>query len=105
CPLGVGRDHPRGPGLRSGPGELDLGSNVLVGVDRDARAARAAVRSVLAYYAARVEPVVLTTSGGDPDELARVQRAVTDHGVDAGAALVTDGLIDTFAAAGDPDQV
>jgi 5,10-methylenetetrahydromethanopterin reductase len=87
------------------PTHLDLASNVLVSVDRDAGAARDAVRRVLAYYAARVEPVVLSTSGADPEELARVQRAVTEHGPDAGAALVTDGLIDTFAAAGDPDHV
>jgi len=87
------------------PSTLDLASNVLVSVDRDARLARDAVRRVLAYYAARVETVVLTTSGADPDELARVQAAVAAEGVDAGAALVTDALIDAFAAAGDPDQV
>ncbi len=52
------------------PAQLDLASNVLVSVDRDARAARDAVRYVLAYSAARVESVVLTTSGADPDELA-----------------------------------
>ncbi len=57
------------------PSTLDLASNVLVSVDRDARLARDAVRRVLAYYAARVEPVVLTTSGADPDELTRVRRA------------------------------
>jgi len=87
------------------PARLDLASNVLVSVDKDATAARDAVRHVLAYYAARVEPVVLSTSGADPEELARVQAAVVHDGVDAGAALVTDGLIDTFAAAGDPDHV
>ncbi len=86
-------------------GELDLASNVLVSVDRDARAARDAVRHVLAYYIHRVEPVVLSTSGADPDEIERVRSAVLSAGVDAGARLVTDGLIDTFAAAGQPDQV
>jgi 5,10-methylenetetrahydromethanopterin reductase len=87
------------------PSEIDLASNVLVSVDPDARAARQAVRHVLAYYAARVEPVVLTTSGADPDQVERVQRAVRDHGVNQGARLVTDDLIDIFAAAGDPDHV
>jgi 5,10-methylenetetrahydromethanopterin reductase len=87
------------------PTTLDLASNVLLSVDPDARAARQAVRHVIAYYAARVEPVVLTTSGADPEELARVQQAVRSDGVDAGARLVTDRLIDTFAAAGDPDHV
>ena len=87
------------------PAELDLASNVLVSVDRDAHAARAAVRRVLAYYIHRVEPVVLATSGGDPDEIERVRRAVIEDGLDAGTALIGDALIDTFAAAGDPAHV
>jgi 5,10-methylenetetrahydromethanopterin reductase len=87
------------------PVELDLASNVLVSVDRDARAARNAVRNVLAYYVHRVEPVVLSTSGADPDEIERVRRAVLDNDVDAGAKLVTDEMIDTFAAAGTPERV
>jgi 5,10-methylenetetrahydromethanopterin reductase len=87
------------------PGDLDLASNVLVSVDRDARAARDAVRHVLAYYVHRVEPVVLSTSGADPEEIERVREGVLDHGVATAARLVTDGLIDTFAAAGTPEQV
>jgi 5,10-methylenetetrahydromethanopterin reductase len=93
--LEVGRD----------PGTLDLASNVLVSVDSDAHAARNAVRRVLAYYIHRVEPVVLATSGGDPDEIEGVRRAVLERGVEDGAQRVTDGLIDTFAAAGEPDFV
>jgi 5,10-methylenetetrahydromethanopterin reductase len=87
------------------PGDLDLASNVLVSVDRDAHAARDAVRHVLAYYVHRVEPVVLSTSGADPEAVERVRRAVLDHDVEAGAMLVTDEMIDTFAAAGTPEHV
>jgi 5,10-methylenetetrahydromethanopterin reductase len=87
------------------PAVIDLASNVLVSVDRDARAARQAVRHVLAYYMHRVEPVVLSTSGADPDEVERVRLAVSTSGVDAGAQLVTEKLIDVFAAAGNPDHV
>jgi 5,10-methylenetetrahydromethanopterin reductase len=87
------------------PAAIDLASNVLVSVDRDAQAARDAVRRVLAYYVRRVEPVVLSTSGADPDALERVRRGVLDDGVDAGAKLVTDEMIDTFAAAGTPEDV
>jgi 5,10-methylenetetrahydromethanopterin reductase len=87
------------------PAQLDLASNVLVSVDPDARAARAAVRRVLAYYIHRVEPIVLSTSGADPDEIERVRRTVLEDGLDAGMALIGDALIDTFAAAGDPDHV
>jgi 5,10-methylenetetrahydromethanopterin reductase len=87
------------------PAVLDLASNVLVSVDRDRRAARDAVRAVLAYYLHRVERVVLDTSGADPSEIARVARAVNEEGVASGAAMVSDALIDTFAAAGTPDEV
>ena len=87
------------------PAELDLASNVLLSVDRDGQAARDAVRDVLAYYIYRVEPVVLSTSGADPEELERVRQTVADQGVPAGAQLISSALIDTFAAAGDPDHV
>jgi 5,10-methylenetetrahydromethanopterin reductase len=87
------------------PSEIDLASNVLVSVDPDASAARNAVRDVLAYYIHRVEPIVLSTSGADPVEIERVRTTVRQDGLKAGAALVTDGLIDAFAAAGGPDHV
>src|SRR5205807_7431888 len=85
--------------------QIDLASNVLASVDADARAARDAVRHVLAYYIHRVEPVVLSTSGADHEELARVTQMVMADGVAAGAALVSDALIDMFAAAGTVEQV
>jgi 5,10-methylenetetrahydromethanopterin reductase len=87
------------------PAELDLASNVLVSVDHDAQAARDAVRRVLAYYIHRVEPVVLSTSGADPAEIERVRHTVLSQGLEAGLPLISDGLIDTFAAAGQPEHV
>ncbi|TME96267.1 MAG: LLM class flavin-dependent oxidoreductase [Chloroflexi bacterium] len=87
------------------PSQIDLASNVLASVDADARAARDAVRHVLAYYIHRVEPVVLSTSGADHEELERIRHVVLSDGVEAGARLVTDGLIDVFAAAGDAGHV
>jgi 5,10-methylenetetrahydromethanopterin reductase len=87
------------------PAQLDLASNVLLSVDADARAARDAVRHVLAYYIHRVEPIVLSSSGADSAEVARVRDTVLAEGVEAGARLVTDHLVDVFAAAGDPDYV
>jgi 5,10-methylenetetrahydromethanopterin reductase len=87
------------------PASLDLASNVLVSVGTDRRAARDAVREVLAYYAGRVEPVVLSTSGADPDQVERLRTATIEGGVAAGIPHVTDHLIDVFAAAGDPDEV
>ena len=87
------------------PSSLDLAGNVLLSVDDDATAARDAVRHVLAYYTGRVEPIVLSTSGADPDEVRRVREAAATQGPEAAADLVTDAMIDTFAAAGRPQQV
>jgi 5,10-methylenetetrahydromethanopterin reductase len=82
-----------------------VASNVLVSVDADRTAAREAVREVLAYYLWRVEGVVVDTSGADPDNVAAVRAAVEASGPVAAAALVGDQLIDTFSAAGTPDEV
>jgi 5,10-methylenetetrahydromethanopterin reductase len=85
--------------------EILITGNVLTSVDHDRAAARAAVRGVLAYYLYRVEGVVVDESGADPDEVDAVRTAVTEHGVDAGADAVTEGLIDLFAVAGTVDDV
>ncbi len=85
--------------------EVDLVANVLTSVSRDPRAARTAVKRVLAYYLWRVEGVVVDTAGADPDAVAEVRRTVAAHGAQAGAQRVSDHLVETFAAAGDPDHV
>ena len=64
------------------PADLDLASNVLVSVSRDPREARDATKDVLAYYLHRVEPIVLSTSGADPEELDRIRVAVLERGGD-----------------------
>ena len=84
---------------------LTISSNVLVSVGDDRALARRAVREVIAYYLARVEGVVVDTSGADADNVAVVRAAVGADGVEAGAALVSDQLIDTFAAAGTVEDV
>jgi 5,10-methylenetetrahydromethanopterin reductase len=89
---------------RSTAGILVSG-NVLTSVGRSRREARDAVREVLAYYLWRVEGVVVDESGADPDAVTAVRRAVADGGAAAGAAVVSDGLIDTFAVAGTVDDV
>src|SRR4029453_3853302 len=72
---------------------------------RDARAAKDSVKQVLAYYIHRVEPVVLSTSGADSEEIAHIRSTVLESGVEAGARLIGDDLIDVFAAAGEPEHV
>ncbi len=87
------------------PAGVDISAPLFVSVRADARAARDAVRPQLAYYLHRVEPVVRDRSGADPEALARVVAAVAAGGVDAGAAVVTEEIIDTFTASGDPEHV
>jgi 5,10-methylenetetrahydromethanopterin reductase len=87
------------------PSSLMLSSNVLVSVGADRQQARREVREVLAYYLSRVEGVVVDTSGADPANVAAVRAAVSDQGVRAAAELVSDEVIDTFAAAGTVDDV
>jgi len=86
-------------------GAVDLIANVLTSVAADPRAARAAAKPVLAYYLWRVEGVVVDQAGADPDQVAEVRRTVAAHGVKAGAARVSDDLVEVFAAAGDPEHV
>lgn len=93
---------------RSGrdPGDVLVAANVLTSVGRDRRAARAAVREVLAYYLARVEAIMIDAgSTADPEDIAAVRAAVLEGGAGAGAAAVSDHLIDTFAVAGTVDDV
>ncbi len=78
---------------------------MLTSVSTDARAACAAVEPVLAYYLWRVDGVVVDRAGADPEAVAEVRRAVAAQGVQAGAARVSDDLLEVFAAAGDPEQV
>jgi 5,10-methylenetetrahydromethanopterin reductase len=88
---------------RQGP--VDLIANVLCSISADARAASNAVKPVLAYYLWRVDGVVVEQAGADPDAVAEVRRTVVDQGVKAGAARVSDSLVEVFAAAGDPEHV
>lgn len=87
------------------PADLLVSANVLTSVDSDRDAARAAVKRVLAYYLARVEGVVVDEAGADPGAVAAVRKAVAEGGEEAGAAVLSEGLIDTFAVAGTPDEV
>src|SRR6266540_2054716 len=92
-------------GAITSPGYTAWVANVLTSVSRDGRAARTAVKRVLAYYLWRVQGVVVDTAGADPEAVAEVRRTVANLGVQAGAERVSDHLVETFAAAGDPEHV
>ena len=85
--------------------ELLLSANVLTSVGPDRAEARHAVKEVLAYYLARVEGVVVDEAGADGDAVAAVRAAVAEGGEQAGAAVLSDSLVDVFAVAGTPDDV
>ena len=73
----------------------------MVPVAADARAAREAVKAQLAYYLHRVEKVMYAHAGADADAIQKVRDVTAEQGPEAGAAVVTDEIIDTFAIAGD----
>ncbi len=88
------------------PEDVLVAANVLTSVGPDRAAARNAVREVLAYYLYRVEGIMIDACDeADPAEVAAVAAAVAEHGVAAGARVVTEGLIDAFAVAGTVDDV
>ena len=83
------------------PASQDIAAPLMVSVAADAKAARDAVRVRLAYYLQRVETVVHAHSAADAADIQRVREVTTERGPQAGAAVVTDEIIDTFAVAGD----
>ena len=88
---GAGRD----------PAAQDIAAPLMVSVGTDATAAREAVKATLAYYLYRVENVMHAHSGADPGDIQKVRDVAAEQGPEAGAAVVTDEIIDTFAIAGD----
>ena len=80
----AGRPRPS----RAGSGEQRTGQRR----SRCARRPRRPCGGVLAYYIHRVEPIVLSTSGADPDEVERVRRTVLEDGARSRrTALISDG--------------
>jgi 5,10-methylenetetrahydromethanopterin reductase len=83
------------------PATQDIAAPLMVSVGTDATAAREAVKAGLAYYLHRVETVVHAHSGADAGTIEKIREVTAERGAEAGAALVTDEIIDTFAVAGD----
>jgi 5,10-methylenetetrahydromethanopterin reductase len=83
------------------PSGQDIAAPLMVSVGTDATAAREAVKPGLAYYLYRVEKVVYEHSGADAGTIQKIREVTAEQGAEAGAAHVTDEVIDTFAVAGD----
>lgn len=82
---------------------IETAAYLLAACDRDAQAARTAVRRPLATYLGVHGAHDITRVGGLPADLAGAFRAAWLAGSPA-EDLVSDQLIDGFAVAGDPDQ-
>jgi 5,10-methylenetetrahydromethanopterin reductase len=87
-------------------GKLELGAFLLTSISEDERAARAAIKPLLAamisLMAAQPPTPLFTAAGMDPEELRRF--AETYARGELPVRLVTDSIIDTFAIAGGPDR-
>ena len=62
------------------PAEQDIAAPLMVSVGTDAKAAREAVKTRLAYYLYRVKEVVREHSGADAGDIARVREVTSERG-------------------------
>jgi 5,10-methylenetetrahydromethanopterin reductase len=87
-------------------GKLELGAFLLTSISEDERAAREAIKPLLAVMislmAGQPPTPLFTAAGMDPDQLRRF--AETYARGDLPVRLVTDSIIDTFAIAGGPER-
>ncbi len=93
------RDHGRDPA------SIDLVASVLVRVDRNAERARDRALNLLAFWLHRVEWSVIEHSGADLERVAAIRRSVERYGIGPALPLITDDIVNTFAAVGDPELV
>jgi 5,10-methylenetetrahydromethanopterin reductase len=91
-----------GEGSMGGP--LPVLAYVPVAIERDADAARRAVRPLLARYLAHLHGQSILADAGVTEAETAAIRALRAAG-ESGARAVTDAHVDAFALAGTPDQV
>jgi 5,10-methylenetetrahydromethanopterin reductase len=84
--------------------EIDRSIGLITSVDRDHDLARDRVRPFIAMYLTRFPNIVMET-GYSEEYLAKVQEAVNKGGLEAGAKLITEEVIDDLVAAGTPEHV
>lgn len=84
--------------------EVDVAIGLVTSVDEDGDAARDRVRPLIAMYLSRFPNIAQETGYGE-DYLARVREEVSKGGLEAGAALIPDEVVDDLAVAGTPKRV
>jgi len=83
--------------------EIDLNIGLVVSVDEDSELARSAVRPYIANYFHRF-PNVTKESGYSESYIKSVIEAIETAGLEAGAKLITEKVIDDLVVAGSPDH-
>lgn len=84
--------------------EVDLAIGLVTSVDERGDVARDRVRPLIAMYLSRFPNIARETGYGE-DYLARVREKVSKGGLTAGAALISDEVVDDLAVAGTPEHV
>lgn len=99
-------EHIRAGAARAGrdAGQVDHALGLITSVDRDADVARNRLRPFIAMYLTRF-PNIAQETGYSDDFLAKVQAAVNAGGLEAGAKLIPEEVVDDLVAAGTPEHV
>jgi 5,10-methylenetetrahydromethanopterin reductase len=82
---------------------IELGMMIVVSPDEDSSAGKDRARRFIAVYLAMF-PNIARETGLPAELLAGLSSAVRDDGVEAGAALIDDAVVDSLTAAGTPDE-
>lgn len=92
------------PAAGRSPDDIDLAIGLVTSVDDDADVARDRVKPLIAMYLARFPNIARETGYGE-EYLEEVRREVRKRGLEAGARLVSEEVVDDLAAAGTPGHV
>lgn len=86
-------------------GDVDIATMIPTMVSTDRKVARSRMRARVAYYACVIPRYGrLMVDAGFGEEVAAINKAWYDGDHDRAASLVSDGLMDEFTLAGNPDE-
>ncbi len=83
--------------------DLDIASSNIVSVTEDSKAAKGALRWLVATYLITF-PAIATESGVSGELLQSIRSAHESKGLDYALALVPDSVIESLTVSGDPDE-
>lgn len=83
--------------------EIELGMMIVTSPDQDSRTGKDRARRFIAVYLSMF-PNIARETGLAAEQLEALRAAVRSDGVDAGAALLDDAIVDTLTVAGTPDE-